>query len=378
MSEAQTAWLWVSRFGKISKHKRLVVDANAAEDNVDRHLLTADTAWKSLSEWYQHYQPALISEHNHTGASLGVATGETRRLDPAEMRGLITPEMLPEHAAKICAQTDDGFFAEFRLTDPETSRQYQRGQLLYCSPHVLVGHTDDSQVQWPLAHLENSLTTGPVQSSQIPMTALIGARLSHNQGSEVDTEGTPEPVMKDAALNDAARLDAMEAQIATLAEQSGRILEMLEAMAPAPEPDQPTESDEVMSLRAELAEANTRADEAAAKVATAEADARRVEATAHVATLSLTDDGRAELVEMAATNPDGYALSIKFVEPLAADQPNTPPPFAGSEELSAVADTPQAEHAAIKAHQRAAKEAGQVLSFTQARSQYRAASNGGR
>ena len=369
-------WVWVSRFGDIHTPGGAVIHLNADEDAPERNRLTADTAMASLAEWYDNYQPAMIREHAHKGHADGVARGPTRRLTPEQMAELVTPEMLPEHAAKLRNQTDDGFFALFRLTDPETARQYLRGQLSYTSPHVQVGQTDDTGKVWPVIHREVSLTTGPVQTSQIPMPALMNVRLSHNQGIPMtDTTDTPEPPVDETAAlapEEEDRMATLEAQVETMAAQIGQLLELVQAMAPEVEPDQPTEDEEMANLRASLASAQE-------ELSTVKADSRRAEATAHVAKLSLTTEARAELVELAATNPEGYALSIKHVPALTPDQPKDAPPFEAALSIEPHDNTPHAEHAAIKAHQREIEASkGIKLSFPQARASYRAAANGGR
>ncbi len=357
-------WIWVSRFGDIHTPGGAVIHLDADEDAPERNRLTADTAMASLAEWYENYQPALIREHNHTGTGDGVARGPTRRLSPEQMADLVTDEMLPEHAAKLRNQTDDGFFALFRLTDPDTAVQYVRGQLSYTSPHVQVGQTDDTGRVWPVIHREVSLTTGPVQTSQIPMPALMNVRLSHNPGSlNMDTTDTPEPLVDETAALEPAeedRLATLEAQVETMAGQIGQLLELVQGMQPEPEPTQPTEAEEMANLRASLAAAE-------ARVADVEAAGRRAEATAHVAKLSLTSDARAELIELAATNPEGYALSIKHVPAITPNQPATPPPFDGA---SAAAHTdpnsPAAVHTACLSLMANAKASGEKLTYNDA------------
>lgn len=364
ITESPTVWMWVQEFGPIH-FRGQVIDCDAEEDDFDRHKLTAATAEKSLRDWYANYQPALIREHEHVGHSFGVATGETRRLTPKQMRALITPDTLPEHAAKLRAQSRDVFFAEFRLTDPATAQQHSRRQLLYTSPHVQVGHTDNTGRRWALVHRENSLTTGPVQTSQVPIPALAEARLSHSTERMEDTSKAPEPVMEEGEemAEEADRVSALEAQIETLAAQLTEIREMVEggkmAEEPKGEPDQPT--DEVAELRASLAAAEK-------VIAGMTADKRRDDATAEVARLSLTASAREELIALAASNPEGYALSIKHVPALTADQPTGAAPEPGIE-VGAPVDvtTPIGEHSAILSIQSEARRDGVALSYTEAR-----------
>lgn len=353
ITEEPTVWMWVQEFGPIH-FRGQVIDCDADADDLDQHKLTADTAEKSLRDWYSHYQPALIREHEHVGHSFGVATGETRRLTPKAMRALITPDMKPEHAEKLRTQARDVFFAEFRLTDPETARQHERGQLVYTSPHVQVGHTDNTGRRWALVHRENSLTTGPVQTSQVPIPALTEARLSHKQGDQMENDA-PTPIVEDedgAEMAEGDRLDALEARISALEAAAGSEL------AETDESDQPT--DEVAELKASLASANK-------TIATITADKRRTEATAHVATLSLSTVARAELVALAVTNPDGYALSIKHVPALAPTQPTGELGAPGLEIERPNVDSPQGEHSAILSIQSAAAKNGAALSYTEAR-----------
>jgi len=363
-AEADTAWFWVQEFGPIH-FRGNVIDCDADVDDIDRHKLTADTAEKSLREWYAHYQPALIREHEHVGHSFGVATGKTRRLTPLQMRALITPGMKPEHAAKLRDQRRDVFFAEFRLTDPETLRQHARAQLLYTSPHVQLGHTDNTGRRWSLVHRENSLTTGPVQTSQVPIPALASVRLSQNKADPMtQTEDAPTPIAEDEdepTLATEDRMTALEDQIAALAADLAECRAMVECATMGDtddEPDQPT--DEIAELRASLAAAES-------TIATITAEKRRNEAAVEVATLSLSDAARAELVELAASNPDGYALSIRHVPPMAATQPTGDLVGPGVVIAPTNTDTPAGEHAAILSIQSAAAKLGAKLSYTEAR-----------
>jgi len=162
---------------------------------------------------------------------------------------------------------------------------------------------------------------------------------------------------------EADRVSALEAQIETLAAQLTEIREMVEggkmAEEPEGEPDQP--ADEVAELRASLAAAEK-------VIAGMTADKRRDDATAEVARLSLTASAREELIALAASNPEGYALSIKHVPALTADQPTGAAPEPGIE-VGAPVDvtTPIGEHSAILSIQSEARRDGVALSYTEAR-----------
>ena len=368
-TEAPTAWLWVSRFGEIH-FRGQSMDMGADADDFDRHRVTADTAERSLSEWYRHHQPPLIREHSHKGHSDGVATGQTRRLSPGQMEDLITPEMLPEHAAKIRAQTDDGFFAEFRLTDPDTARQYRNGQLLYTSPHVIVAHKDDEGTVWPVIHLENSLTTGPVQTTQIPMTALMEARLSHGGSEMTDTTEAPKPVIElaEGAPDVMARLEAILPALEALVTAQGELAE------DPPVADQPTEEDEAKD--AELSKVKAALSAVQATLASVQGESRRKDAEVTVAKLSLTEPARVKLVAMAVSNPEGFALSIAHVPALAADQPVGAFPVGAGEVIGDESGTPEeVQHRATLSHQKARNADGASLSYNDALGEVRAQTN---